>query len=63
MVSFKEGRVGKETIKRKGGVVDIMLSDFPPNRGLIAEVINVVWVIGRGKGYGGLRCGGVVSGV
>ena len=51
--------MGEEAIKWIGGIIDIGLSNFPPNRGLVAEVINVVWVIRRGKGYGSLRCGWV----
>ena len=58
-VPFEEGRVGKEAIKGVGGIVDIGLFFLPPNRGLVSEVINVVWVISRGKDYGGLRCGWV----
>ena len=58
-VPFEEGGVGKEAIKGVGGIVDIGLWFLPPNGGLVAEVINVVWVIGRGKGYGSLRCGWV----
>ena len=58
-VPFEEGGVGKEAIKGVGGIVDIGLFFLPPNRGLVSEVINVVWVISRGKDYGGLRCGWV----
>ena len=58
-VPFEEGGVGKEAIKGVGGIVDIGLLFFPPNRGLLSDVINFVWVISRGKDYGGLRCGGV----
>ena len=49
-VAFEEGGVGKEVIKWEGGIVDIGLFFLPPNRGLVSEVINVVWVIARGKG-------------
>ena len=56
---FEEGRVGKKAIIGVGGVVDIRLWFLPLDGGLVAEVINVVWVIGRGKGYGSLRCGWV----
>ena len=59
LVSFEKGRVGKEAIIWVGGVVDIRLSNFPPKRGLVSEVVDVVWMIGRGKAYGGLRCGRV----
>ena len=41
--------MGKEAIKRVGGVVDIGLSNFPPNRGLVSEVVGVKWVIRRGE--------------
>ena len=58
-VPFEEGRVGKEAIIGVGGVVDIRLWVLPSDRGLVSEVINVVWVISRGKDYGGLRCGWV----
>ena len=58
-VSFEEGGVGKEAIKWEGGIVDIGLFFLPPNKGLVSEVINVVWVIVRGKDYRGLRCGWV----
>ena len=58
-VSFEEGRVGKEAIIWVGGVVDIRLSNFPPNGGLVSEVVSVVWVFGRGKAYGLVRCGWV----
>ena len=58
-VPFEEGRVGKEAIKGVGGVVDIRLWFLPPDRGLVPEVIDFIWVISRGKDYGGLRCGGV----
>ena len=58
-VPFEEGGVGKEAIKGVGGIVDIRLFFLPPNRGLVSEVINVVWVIARGKGYGGVRYGWV----
>ena len=46
--------MGKEAIERISGIVDIRLSNFPPNRGLVGEIVSVVWVIGRGKGYGGV---------
>ena len=58
-VPFEEGGVGKEAIKGVGGIVDIGLFFLPPNRGLVSEVINVVWVISRGKDYGCVRGGGV----
>ena len=58
-VPFKEGGVGKEAIKGVGGIVDIGLFFLPPNRGLVSEVINVVWVISRGKDYRCVRGGGV----
>ena len=58
-VPFEEGGVGKEAIKGVGGIVDIGLFFLPPNRGLVSEVINVVWVISRGKDYGGVGCGWV----
>ena len=49
--------MGEEAIKWVGGIVDIGLSSFPPNRGLVSEVVGVKWVIRRGKskrlGYGG----------
>ena len=61
-VPFEEGGVGKEAIKGVGGIVDIGLFFLPPNRGLVTEVINVVWVISRGKDYGDLRCGWVRMG-
>ena len=51
--------MGEEAIKWIGGIVDIGLSNFPPNRGLVSEVVGVVWVIGRGKNYGLVRCGWV----
>ena len=51
--------MGKEAIERISGIVDIRLSIFPPNRGLVAEIVGVVWVIGGGKGYGLVRCGWV----
>ena len=41
--------MGKEAIEWVGGIVDIGLSNFPPNRGLVSEVVGVKWVIGRGK--------------
>ena len=44
--------MGKEAIERISDIVDIRLSIFPPNRGLVAEIVGVVWVSGRGKGYG-----------
>ena len=59
LVSFEEGRVGKEAIIGVGGVVDIRLWFLPPDRGLVPEVINFIWVISRDKNYGGLRCGRV----
>ena len=40
-------------------MADIRLSNFPPNRGLVAEIVSVVWVIGRGKGYGVCDVGGL----
>ena len=58
-VPFEEGGVGKEAIKGVGGIVDIGLLFFPPNRGLLSDVINFVWVISRGKDYGCVRGGGV----
>ena len=58
-VPFEEGGVGKEAIKVVGGIVYIGLFFLPPNRGLVSEVINVVWVISRGKDYGCVRGGGV----
>ena len=58
-VPFEEGGVGKEAIKGVGGIVDIGLCFFPPNRGLISDVINFVWVISRGNDYGCVRGGGV----
>ena len=52
--------MGKEAIKRVGGVVDIWLSNFPPNGGLVSEVVGLIWVIRRGEnnvlGCGRLRC-------
>ena len=45
-VPFEEGGVGKEAIKRIGGIVDIVLSSFPPDEGLVSEVVDVVWIIG-----------------
>ena len=48
-VSFEEGGVGKEAIKWVSSIVDIGLSNFPPNRGLVSEVVGVKWVIRRGK--------------
>ena len=45
--------------KGVGDIVDIGLFFLPPNRGLVSEVINVVWVISRCTDYGGLRCGWV----
>ena len=56
-VPFEESRVGKEAIIGVGGVVDIRLWFLPLDGGLVAEVIDFIWVISRGKGYGGLRCG------
>ena len=58
-VSFEEGGVGKEVIKGVGGIVDIGLLFLPPNRGLVSDVINFVWIISRGKDYGCVRGGGV----
>ena len=58
-VPFEEGGMGEEAIKRVGGVVDIRLSNFPPNGGLVSELVSVVWVFGGGKGYGLVRCGWV----
>ena len=58
-VPFEEGRVGKEAIKGVGGGVDSRLWFLPPDRGLVPEVIDFIWVISRGKDYGSLRCGGV----
>ena len=53
--------MGKEAIKRVGGVVYIRLSNFPPNGGLVSEVVGLIWVIRRGEnnvlGCGRLRCG------
>ena len=53
--------MGKEAIEWVGGVVDIGLSNFPPNRGLVSEVVGLIWVIRRGEnnvlGCGRLRCG------
>ena len=46
--------MGKEAIERISGIVDIRLSIFPSNRGLVAEIVGVVWVSGRGKGYRGV---------
>ena len=51
-VPFEEGGMGEEAIKRIGGVVDIRLSNLPPNRGLGAEVVSVVWVSGEVKVIG-----------
>ena len=51
--------MGKEAIERISGIVDIRLSIFPPNRGLLSDVINFVWVISRGNDYGCVRGGGV----
>ena len=49
--------MGEEAIEWVGGVVDIWLFNFPPNRGLVSEVVGMKWVIRRGKskrlGYGG----------
>ena len=59
LVSFEEGRVGKEAIIGVGGVVDIRLWFLPPDRGLVPEIINFIWVISRDKNYGSLRCGRV----
>ena len=58
-VPFEEGGVGKEAIKWVGGIVDIGLLFFPPNRGLLSDVINCVWVISRGNDYGCVSGGGV----
>ena len=58
-VPFEEGGVGKEAIKGVGGIVDIGLLFFPPNRGLLSDVINFVWVISRGNDYGCVRGGGL----
>ena len=58
-VPFEEGRVGKEAIIGVGGVVDIRLWFLPPDRGLVPEIIDFIWVISRDKNYGGLRCGRV----
>ena len=48
-VPFEEGRVGKEAIIGVGGVVDIRLCFLPPDRGLVSEIINFIWVISRDK--------------
>ena len=63
LVSFEEGRVGKEAIIWVGGVVDVRLSCGPADRRPGLEVIDFVRVISRGNGYGGLRGGGVVSAI
>ena len=63
LVSFEEGRVGKEAIIWVGGVVDVRLSCGPADRRLGLEVIDFVRVISRGNCYGGLRGGGVVSAI
>ena len=52
LVSFEEGRVGKEVIIWVGGVVDVRLSCGPADRRLGLEVIDFVRVISRGKCYG-----------
>ena len=52
LVSFEEGRVGKEAIIWVGGVVDVRLSCGPADRRLGLEVIDFVRVISRGKCYG-----------
>ena len=62
-VAFEEGRVCKEAIIGVGGVVDIRLRFLPPDGGLVSEVIDFIRVISRGNGYGGLRCGGIVSNI
>ena len=62
LVSFEEGRVGKEAIIGVGGGVDIRLWFLPPDRGLVPAVIDVIRVISRDNDYGGLRCGGVGMG-
>ena len=58
-VPFEEGGVGKEAIKGVGGIVDIGSLFLPPNRGLVSDVIDFVWIISRGKDYGCVRGGGV----
>ena len=52
LVSFEEGRVGKEAIIWVGGVVDVRLLCGPADRRLGLEVIDFVRVISRGKCYG-----------
>ena len=52
LVSFEEGRVGKEAIIWVGGVVDVRLSCGPADRRLGLEVKDFVRVISRGKCYG-----------
>ena len=63
VVAFEEGRLCEEAIIGVGGVVNIRLWFLPSDRRLVLEVIDFIWVIARGKDYGGLRCGGVVSAV
>ena len=49
LVSFEEGRVGKEAIIGVGGVVDVRLLCGPADRRLGLEVIDFVRVISRGN--------------